>query len=477
MSQKLEANALKIVANNQGYQVKGDVKINGQAASLDYRKPAEGDADVRLAATLDDAGRARLGLDLGPAVSGSIPIKLVGKVSSDHDSKMGIEADLTQLRLDNILPGWSKLPGKSGKATFNVVPKAQSTRFEDIVIEGGPGVSIKGSLEVDQNGDLLNANFPTYSPSEGDKTSLKADRGADGVVKVTMRGDVFDGRSFLKSAMSGSEGRQQEQDQKHRFRCGSQARRGGRRERRGLARRRPENVPARRHHQGLQPQRQGRARHAGDGGNAGPLAGPGPRCRHPANQRRRCIPALHRYLLQGDGRPTHAGDGAADAGRQRQGRPPQHPRFHGAGRGALDRAAAGGPPGTQSGIAFSALRAEFTRQSGLLTVREGVVKGPSIGLTIEGNIDFNTNQVRMSGTIIPMYGLNNMFGQVPLLGLFIGGGSNEGLIGVTYEVVGSPGSPVLRVNPISALLPGVTRKIMEFNTGKPNNQIELPPNN
>jgi hypothetical protein len=106
MNQKLEANALKIVANNQGYQVKGDVKINGQAASLDYRKPAEGDADVKLTATLDDASRAKLGLDLGPAMSGSIPIKLVGKISTDHDSKMGIEADLTQLKLDNILPGW-----------------------------------------------------------------------------------------------------------------------------------------------------------------------------------------------------------------------------------------------------------------------------------------------------------------------------------------------------------------------------------
>ncbi|MDB5652592.1 MAG: hypothetical protein JWQ94_205, partial [Tardiphaga sp.] len=32
MGQKLESNALKITANNQGYQVKGDVKINGQAA-------------------------------------------------------------------------------------------------------------------------------------------------------------------------------------------------------------------------------------------------------------------------------------------------------------------------------------------------------------------------------------------------------------------------------------------------------------
>ena len=333
MSQKLEANALKIVANNQGYQVKGDVKINGQAASLDYRKPAEGDADVRLAATLDDAGRARLGLDLGPAVSGSIPIKLVGKVSSDHDSKMGIEADLTQLRLDNILPGWSKLPGKSGKATFNVVPKAQSTRFEDIVIEGGPGVSIKGSLEVDQNGDLLNANFPTYSPSEGDKTSLKADRGADGVVKVTMRGDVFDGRSFLKSAMSGSSKDDSKSKTKNidfdvDLKLGAVAGANGE-ALRGVD---------------LRMSRRGGIIKAfnlnGKVGRDTPVtaemrgrgAGPGPRRRHPANRRRRRVPALHRYLFQGGGRPAHAGDGAADAGRQRQGRPAQHQRFHGAGR-------------------------------------------------------------------------------------------------------------------------------------------------
>src|SRR6266403_3654430 len=205
MNQKLEATALKVIANNAGYQVRGDVKINGQLASLDYRKPAEGDADVKLAATLDDASRARLGLDLGPAVSGAIPVKLIGKIGSgDHDSRMGIEADLTSLKLDNILPGWVKVPGKSGRATFSVVQKAQSTRFEDIVVDGG-GVSIKGSLEVDQNGDLLNANFPVYSPSDGDKTTLRAERAADGVVKVTMRGDVFDGRGFLKSAISGKE--------------------------------------------------------------------------------------------------------------------------------------------------------------------------------------------------------------------------------------------------------------------------------
>lgn len=156
MNQKLEANALKVIASNAGFQVKGDVKINGQAASLDYRKPAEGDADVKLQATLDDASRARLGLDLGPAVSGAIPIKLSGKIGSGDNptTKMGVEADLTQLKLDNILPGWVKAQGRAGKATFNVVPKGQSTRFEDISIDGA-GVSIKGALEVDQNGDLM----------------------------------------------------------------------------------------------------------------------------------------------------------------------------------------------------------------------------------------------------------------------------------------------------------------------------------
>jgi hypothetical protein len=143
------------------------------------------------------------------------------------------------------------------------------------------------------------------------------------------------------------------------------------------------------------------------------------------------------------------------------------------GEASLERVAAGGQTGLPSGIAFSRLRAEFTRQNGQLTIREGVVKGPTIGATIEGSIDYPGNQVRMSGTFVPMYGLNNMFGQIPIVGLFLGGGSNEGLIGVTYEVVGSPGQPVLRVNPISAMAPGVLRKIFEFNTGKQYNPVEL----
>jgi hypothetical protein len=144
------------------------------------------------------------------------------------------------------------------------------------------------------------------------------------------------------------------------------------------------------------------------------------------------------------------------------------------GEASLDKLAAGGQVGAQSGIGFSRLRAEFSRQSGQLTIREGVLKGPAIGGTIEGNIDYPGNQVRMSGTFVPIYGLNNIFGQIPVVGLVLGGGSNEGLFGMTYEVVGTPDKPTLRVNPLSMVFPGVARKIWDFNTGRQNNPIELP---
>jgi hypothetical protein len=472
MNQKLEATTLKVVATNQGYQVKGDVKINGQAASLDYRKPNEGDADIKLLATLDDASRARLGFDLGPAVSGVIPVKLIGKIGGD--TRMGIDADLTALKLDNILPGWVKLPGKTTRATFNVVQKPQSTRLEDIAIDGG-GVSIKGSIEVDQNGDLVNANFPTYSPSEGDKTTLRADRGPDGVLKVVMRGDVFDGRGFLKSAISGKETDSKSKSKNLDFdvdvKLGAVA---------GYFGEALRSVDAK------MSRRNGTIRSLTFSSKLGrdtPVT---------ADLRGRAQGHEVIYLETNDAgaflRFTDTYSKVVGGQLQLAIDPPTAESsakegllnvkdFSVKGEGALDRLAAGGQPGAQNGIAFTRLRAEFTRQNGQLTIRDGVLKGLTIGGTLEGSIDYPGNQVRMSGTFVPIYGLNNMFSQIPIVGLFLGGGSNEGLFGVTYEVVGTPDKPTLRVNPISAIFPGVTRKIMEFNTGKQNNPVEFPSNN
>jgi hypothetical protein len=323
----------------------------------------------------------------------------------------------------------------------------------------------------------MSANFPTYAPSDGDKTSLKAERGADGVVKVMMRGDVFDGRGFLKSAISGKEA---DKSKSRNIDLDIDVKLGAVAGFNGEALRSVDSKFSRRN--GVVRAFTLAGKVGRDTAVTADLRGRG------AGQGRDIIVlqtndagAFFRFtdtyskmvggqLSLAMEPPTvepSAKDGLINVR-----------DFSVKGEAALERAAAGAPAGAQSGISFSALRAEFTRQSGQLAIRDGVVKGPTIGATIEGSIDYVGNAVRMSGTFVPMYGLNNMFGQIPVLGLFLGGGSNEGLIGVTYEVVGTPGQPVLRVNPISAVMPGVLRKIFEFNTGKQNNNpIELPPNN
>jgi hypothetical protein len=487
MNQKLEANTLKLAANNQGYQVKGDVKIGGQQASLDYRKPAEGDADIKLQATLDDSSRARLGLDLGSGISGNLPLKVAGKIGSgDHDSKIGVEADLTALRLDNLLPGWVKNPSRAGRATFNVVPKQQSTRFEDIVIEGS-GASIKGALEVDQNGDLMSANFPTYSPSEGDKMQLKAERGQDGALKVTMRGDVFDGRGFIKSAMSGKDdkGKSKNLDFDVDLKLGAVAgfngealrsadikvsRRGGAFKSFALTGKIGRDTPV------SADLRTGR-----DTPLAADLRSSRAQGREVIYLQTNDAGALLRFSdtyskVQGGQLMLAVEPPSADAA-PKEGLIDIRD-FTVKGEAALDRAVAGGAAGGGQGIGFSAMQAKFTRQPGLLSVRDGTMQGLTIGLTIEGSIDYSANQVRMSGTIIPAYGLNNIAGQIPFFGLFLGNGNKEGMFGVTYEVVGTPSQPVMRVNPISAIAPGIVRNIFQFNTGKQTSPpTELSPNN
>src|SRR5256714_15683695 len=78
-------------------------------------------------------------------------------------------------------------------------------RFEDIVING-TGTLVKGMIELDASGEIALASFPSFALSDGDKATLRADRAPDGTLKVTMRGELFDGRGFIKSATSAPSG-------------------------------------------------------------------------------------------------------------------------------------------------------------------------------------------------------------------------------------------------------------------------------
>ena len=467
MGQKVEAAAMKVSANNQGYQIRGDVKINGVPATLDYRKPrGDGEAEVRVQATLDENARGKLGFDLGGYLSGPMAIKLNGRVPSvEGESRYAVEADLTQTRVDKLLPGWIKLAGRPARATFNLVNRPQLIRFDDLSIDG-PGTSVKGMLELDGAGQVLSANFPVFNLSDGDKATLKAERTPDGVLRVTMRGDVYDGRGFIKSSLSGpssaDQARQQVKDVDVDIKIGTVA---------GFHGETVRGVDLRMSRRG------GAVKSFALNGKLGRDATIVGDLRGRSGGRNVLYVessdagAFFRFsdtypkIFGGEmwvamdpptGDPLAAQEGILNIR-----------DFTVRGEAALERVVAGAappntPPSQKPGVEFSRMRVEFTRTHGRFTIREGILRGPLIGATAEGHIDYVREDVRMRGTFVPFYGLNNMFGQIPIFGIFLGGGSNEGLVGLTYEVVGPPSAPVLRVNPISVVAPGLMRKFFEF---------------
>ena len=116
----------------------------------------------------------------------------------------------------------------------------------------------------------------------------------------------------------------------------------------------------------------------------------------------------------------------------------------------------------QGTAVFEKAQAQFTRTTGKISIRDAAIWGPVAGVTVEGNIDFTAERISMRGTYVPAYGLNNLFSKLPIIGAILGGGPNEGLLGVTFEVTGPMSGPTLRINPLSAVAPGFLRKMFEF---------------
>lgn len=115
------------------------------------------------------------------------------------------------------------------------------------------------------------------------------------------------------------------------------------------------------------------------------------------------------------------------------------------------------------GLSFSKLEASFNwvyrRNGSLLVLKEGRTSGNSIGLTFDGTFDNAAHRVDVNGTIIPMSGVNEFIGNIPLVGDILTGGSG-GVIAATYSVKGASSEPNISVNPLSVLTPGILRRIL-----------------
>jgi hypothetical protein len=115
-----------------------------------------------------------------------------------------------------------------------------------------------------------------------------------------------------------------------------------------------------------------------------------------------------------------------------------------------------------SSAKFQRAYAALAYQSGSLSIANGVVRGEQIGATFQGMLRDSAGNMEMTGTFMPAYGLNRLFGELPLIGAILGNGNDRGLLGITFKLQGPFEKPKLAINPLSLIAPGVFRQIFEF---------------
>ncbi|QLF70648.1 hypothetical protein FE840_014480 [Peteryoungia desertarenae] len=99
---------------------------------------------------------------------------------------------------------------------------------------------------------------------------------------------------------------------------------------------------------------------------------------------------------------------------------------------------------------------------GTLSVENGIVRGEQIGASFQGVVRDASGRIDLTGTFMPAYGLNRLFGELPIIGAILGNGSDRGLLGITFKLTGPTERPNLIINPLSIIAPGVFRQIFEF---------------
>ncbi len=437
-------------ADRNMLKIAGDGELLGAATHVDVvRAPGEeGSATITFA--LDAAGRAKRGLNFSSWLTGPLPIKLKAPLTR---TSAEVEIDLTPAGVDNFVPGLSKPAGKPGKATFLVKPSPEGASLSNIAIELGVPM-FRGSAQMDPAGAIESATITQARIAAGDDFKVDVVNG-ESLLKISARGASLDARAFVKSILEGgSSGQSAAKDfdldariasvtgsnkqaitnvELTAFRRGGETRLGSLRGRVGA----------------------GAVMATGSGGETRITTSDAGALLRFAN--------LYSHLEGGDLNLLLRSRGDLSAGEAtltdfvlRD-----EPAFRQLVSAGPQRASGGGAaPIDASRVRFEKMTASFERAPGKLTIQDAVIYNPNVGLTAQGGIDFQHNQVDLSGSFVPAYSVNTMLTKIPLVGLLLSGGENGGVFGINYRVHGSMSDPTVSVNPLSAIAPGIFHRIL-----------------
>jgi uncharacterized protein YhdP len=113
------------------------------------------------------------------------------------------------------------------------------------------------------------------------------------------------------------------------------------------------------------------------------------------------------------------------------------------------------------GVLFSRIDIPLTFAGGRYIVEGGKASGPALGLTANGYVESKSDRIEVDGVLVPSFGMNSALGGIPIIGDLVVGRDGEGVFSLTYGVNGTLKKANVSVNPLSALAPGVIRRIFE----------------
>lgn len=109
------------------------------------------------------------------------------------------------------------------------------------------------------------------------------------------------------------------------------------------------------------------------------------------------------------------------------------------------------------GIAFEKLDSRYSYGNKTYQFDSLKMTGSALGILLSGYADTANSQVKLSGTLVPAYALNNALGKVPLLGNLIVG---KGVLATSFTVEGPLDNPRTEVFPLSTIAPGILSDFM-----------------
>jgi hypothetical protein len=454
-----------IVIDPQEAVITAKGRLNGAPAEIAMVEPLKPDGpppsrDVSI--VLDNDAREAIAPGSGMLIDGTVKVSFT---ASDDDVRK-VKADLTDATLGIPWVGWSKGPGVSANASFTLSKSGDTTRLSDFKI-AGKSFSIAGDIAL-SSGGLSSAKLASVQLNRGDDVSASIQRDGKGF-DISIKGDALDARPLIKLMKAESKG-EDENDSK-----------------------RPISIEAKiaqviGFHDEVMSDVAVSYSGAGSATGAAKVSGTtasgaGFAMQDDTDNGMRGLTMeskdagavlrfldIYEHMMGGTMKVQLAGEASGVmAG------PVDATNFQIVDEPKLGSLVSSTPSGSDrslneavkrdidtSRVTFERAYAWIAKGNGGLKIENGVLRGPVIGSTFQGTLYDRSGNMDMTGTFMPAYGLNRIFGELPLVGAILGNGRDRGLIGVTFRLSGDADDPNLTINPLSVIAPGIFRSIFEF---------------